>query len=387
MTERNGVGGEPPTVLQVLAPSTGGIRRHVAELVRQTESLGWRDIVAGPDGVMSGVGRQDVAISDGAAWSVRQMLSVRRRLRRHVRTADVVHAHGLKAAAVVASIARRAPMVVTLHNDMVGTHTGMQARVRRVVQGVLLRRADHVVFVSRGDAEHNRTPRAAERRSLVMSFSASPVPTSHPSRTRDRLGIAGDAPLVAVVARLHPQKDLAMFLHAFARLLDSVPTARAVVAGDGPQRDELVGLAATLGLDDAVRFVGAIDDVGDLLAAADVVAISSRWEAGPIVAVEAMQLGTPVVMTDTGAVADIAGRVGAALTVAPGDTDAFSSALAALLTDADRRADVAARARTVAATEFDPTMLVHRIDAVYRSLLTGQRGFRPHSAAGVEHTC
>lgn len=375
--------GSRPTVLHVLGPSTGGIRRHVAELVRQTDSLGWRGVVAGPAGVMDGVGRQDVTISAAGAWSATAMVGIRQRLRQQVRSADVVHAHGIKAAAIASTIGGRAPLVVTLHNDMVGTHAGALARLRRVLQGALLRRADHVVFVSNGDAERNRSPRAAERRSVIMSFAATPAPTAARAHTRRELGIDEGSPLVAVVARLHPQKDLGMFLHAFGKLLDDVPHARAVVAGDGPQRCELERICATLGLADAVRFLGATDHAADLIVAADVVAISSRWEAGPIVAVEAMQLGTPVVMTRSGAVAELAARSAAAAIVAPGDTEAFASELVSLLSDDVRRETLAARGRALAAAEFDPSVLVHRTDALYRGLLSRSARGRRRSTVAI----
>jgi glycosyltransferase involved in cell wall biosynthesis len=368
-----------PTVLQVLGPSAGGIRRHVAELVRQVESLGWRSVVAGPTGVMDGIGRQDVVLSDVSGWPVTGLLRVRRRLRHHVRTADLLHVHGIKAAAVVSSIRGRAPMVVTLHNDMVGTHVGIHAQVRRLVQHLLLRRAEHVIFVSAAGAAANRRTAGDARSSVIMSFSARPVASADRATLRSRLDLPADGPLVAVVARLHPQKDLAMFLRAFAVVRRSVPQARALVAGDGPQRAELEGLRDALGLSGAVHFVGATDAAADLIAAADVFAISSRWEAGPITAVEAMQLGTPVVMTDTGSIAETAGPRGAVRVVPVGDTEAFAAALVSLLADPDARAELADRGRALAEGQYDPSVLVHCVDAVYRRQFDGERHRRPVS--------
>jgi glycosyltransferase involved in cell wall biosynthesis len=304
------------------------------------------------------------------------LLRVRRRLRHHVRTTDLLHVHGIKAAAVVSSIRGRAPMVVTLHNDMVGTHVGVQARVRGLAQRLLLSRADHVIFVSASDLVANRSTAGEGRSSLIMSFSARRVASADRATLRTRLDVPVGAPLVAVVARLHPQKDLAMFLHAFVAVRRRAHDAHAIVAGDGPLRDELEALRDALGLRGAVRFIGATDAAEDLIAAADVVAISSRWDAGPITAVEAMQLGTPVVMTDTGAVAEIAGPRSAALVVPVGDTDGFAAAIATLLDDPDARADLAARGSALAADQYDASALVHRVDAVYRQQLG--RGRRRH---------
>ena len=358
------------TVVQLLGPSAGGIRAHVAELVRQTETLGWSNVVAGPVGVMDGLGAQHLTLGTDASWSATGLFGVRRQfrraLRRQLKHAAVVHAHGLKAAAVALSGRRHVPVVVTLHNDVVGTHTGLAARVRAIGQGLLLRRADQVVFVSRSGADAYRSLVPEARRTVMMSFAARPVPMSTRAETRARLGVADAAPLVVVVARLHPQKALAMFLHAFALVVASSPDARAVVAGDGPLRDELVALRDELGLTDAVHFLGRTDAVADLLAAADVLAISSRWEAGPIVAVEAMQLGVAVVMTDSGAVTEVARRADAASIVPVGNLVEFAAALGSLVADPDRRARIAARGRALVDAEFDASVLVHRIDGVYR---------------------
>lgn len=357
-----------PTVLQVLGPSTGGICRHVAELARQTESLGWRNVVAGPIGVMDGIGQQHAVISGADGWAPQALPRIRRELRSHVHSADVIHAHGLKAAALVLSIPGRGPVVVTLHNDVVGTYAGMKAQASGRAQSALLRRADHVVFVSQAGADARQSVVRPGRHTVMMSFAARPAASASRVETRQRLGVDVGAPLVAVVARLHPQKDVGMFLHALARTRAQVPDVRAVIAGDGPQQSELRAVGDSLGLSDVVQFVGATDAAADLIAAADVVAVPSRWEAGPIVAVEAMQLGTAVVMTDTGAVAESARRNGAAGLVPVGDADAFAAELASLLTDEPRRATMVTRARSLVA-EFDPSMLVHRIDTVYRSLL------------------
>jgi glycosyltransferase involved in cell wall biosynthesis len=379
--------GAPTAALHVLGPSAGGIRVHVAELARRTTAFGWAPTVAAPAGVMDGVldpardGVEVVALGTTADWSARRLLGLRRTLAAEVDGYELVHAHGLKAAVLTLSLRgslgrssrrsgrRRTPVVVTLHNDMVGTHTGIGARLRAFAQRSLLRFADHVVFVSQADADANRRVVPDDRRTVMMSFAARPEPRAGRDDTRRRFGVEPDAPLVVVVARLHPQKDLGMFLRAFAATRRRVRDARAIVAGDGPQHEELLALRDELGLTSSVEFIGATDAAADLMASADVVAISSRWEGGPIVAVEAMQLGAPVLMTDTGAVAELARGPGAAVLVQPGDVDGFAAALTDLLVSPDRRTAVAGAGRALAEAEFDGAALVHRIDRAYRRVL------------------
>jgi hypothetical protein len=98
---------------------------------------------------------------------------------------------------------------------------------------------------------------------------------------------------VVTAARLHPQKGLADLVIAADLLRRRVPGLRWVVLGEGPQRGELERLVAARGLADVVVLAGGRPDVADELAAADAVAVTSRWESGPLVVLEALALGDP----------------------------------------------------------------------------------------------
>lgn len=110
---------------------------------------------------------------------------------------------------------------------------------------------------------------------------------------RRRLGL--DSPAVVVgLGRLHRAKGQDVLLDAWPIVLTSVPRARLVLVGDGPERKSLAQRRVP-----QVSFVGNQDDVADWLAAANVVALPSRWEAGlPLAAIEAMACGRSVVATD-----------------------------------------------------------------------------------------
>lgn len=122
-------------------------------------------------------------------------------------------------------------------------------------------------------------------------------------RAREALGV-GDAHVWLSVGRLEPQKDLPNMLRAFAQLPQGNRTL--LLVGQGPLHDELMALAAELGLDERqVRFLGRRDDVPDLMAAADSYLMSSAWEGLPLVLIEASAAGLPIVATDVGGNAEI----------------------------------------------------------------------------------
>ena len=148
--------------------------------------------------------------------------------------------------------------------------------------------------------------------------------------------------MVLAVGRLAAQKGFDVLLGAAARWRDLDPAPLLAIAGDGPLAGELRARAASLGVDAA--FLGHRDDVADLLAAAAVFVLPSRWEGQPLILQEALRAGAAIVATRVGGIPDLVGD-DAALLVAPGDAAALAAAVRAVLTDARSRAGSAPRHR------------------------------------------
>jgi glycosyltransferase involved in cell wall biosynthesis len=118
-----------------------------------------------------------------------------------------------------------------------------------------------------------------------------------PDAVRREFGLTPGQPLIVTVGHLHSYKNQVMLLRAAARVIQSVPEAKFLIAGEGDMRPELEGLRARLGLGNRVFLPGRRRDVPSLLAAADVFALTSRWEGLPVSVLEAMALARPVVVT------------------------------------------------------------------------------------------
>ena len=266
-------------VLQVLGPSTGGIRVHVGELTRRLRDRGWVVDVAGPAGVMDGAGDQTAEVAVPSSWNPRAIRRVRGQLRSLLGgpgatdVPDVVHVHGLKAALVVLTIRRRPPVVLTVHNLVAGTQEGAARRLLGRVEGAIVRRVDEVIVISPEIGDRIADLQPADRRHDVLPVSPRREPTTDRAGVRASYGIAADAPLVVIVARHHPQKDLPMFLEAMAAVHDRVPDVRAVMVGDGPERDALTSERHRRSLDDVVVIAGHRPNPIDEMQAADVVAV------------------------------------------------------------------------------------------------------------------
>jgi glycosyltransferase involved in cell wall biosynthesis len=128
------------------------------------------------------------------------------------------------------------------------------------------------------------------------------------------------------IGRLVAQKNHRLLLDAFAR--HAGPEDTLVIAGDGPERDRLVGQAHALGLGSQVRFVGHVGDVRALYSEADVFVLSSSYEGVPAVILEALAAGLPIAATNCSVSMEwLTGYRAFGVVVPPGDPDALGRAM------------------------------------------------------------
>ena len=149
---------------------------------------------------------------------------------------------------------------------------------------------------------------------------------------------------ILCVARFTPQKNHAVLLGAMARLARVRPGAVLLLVGEGPEEDRMRRRAARLGLADRVRFLGRRDDVPALMTEADLLVLPSAFEGLPLVVLEAMAAGLPVVASRIGGVVEALGPEHPWL-VPPGDRRTLASALSDALGDGPARAEAARRQR------------------------------------------
>lgn len=198
---------------------------------------------------------------------------------------------------------------------------------------------DRVITVSRGvAASHLDAGVPADRVRTVANGIEDPLrrppsPLSTPAAVRSRLGIPGGAPLIVSVGRLAPQKGFDILLSAAPAVLRRSPNARFLIVGSGPLDPWVDARISELGLGDAVHRLRHSSDVPALLADATAVALPSRFEGLPLVALEAMAMGRPVVGTRVcGLDETVAHRI-TGLLAPPEDVRAFAAALCAVLED------------------------------------------------------
>jgi glycosyltransferase involved in cell wall biosynthesis len=199
------------------------------------------------------------------------------------------------------------------------------------------------------------------------------------ARARASLGVANATPLLLAIARHEHQKGLDVLLEALPAVRARVPAARLAIAGrDGNQTPLLREAVARSGLEGAVQFLGARDDVPDLLCAADLVVIPSRWEGLSNVLIEAMALEAPVVASDLPTLHDAVSDGETARLVPPGDPGALAGAIVEALEDLDGATVRAARAHRRFLDDFTIDRVVDQMAAFYERALVAA-GRKPGS--------
>ncbi len=164
---------------------------------------------------------------------------------------------------------------------------------------------------------------------------------------RRELKIPPSAPVVGIVAALRPEKNHELFLQAAKLTRARMPDARFIIVGDGPMRPQLEQLSQSLGIADAVHFVGTRADIPELLSLCDVFSLTSHNEANPVSILEALATGKPVVATNVGSVCESV-RSGETGFLAPaGDAEAISDRQCLLLTDRALAARMGANGRAL----------------------------------------
>ena len=339
-------------IAQVLSASTGGIGRHVASIAARMRDRGHQVRIFCPDVTARAQHLEDLGLE------VLPLASLRR-----AAGADVLHAHGFKAAGYALPLSKiiRVPSVVTWHNAVLGS--GGSARTARVLQRLVARGADLTLGAS-SDLVVEAIRLGARRAQLApVAAPALPVATVSREEERARLGLSPDDLMVLTVSRLAPQKNLGLLADVAAAVRDRADL-QFVVVGEGPERPALERRIADDG--SRIRLLGHRDDMPSLLHAADLALLTSTWEARALVAQEALLSGLPLISTRVGGIEELVGD--AAVLVEPGDAAGTVRRLVALADDPQERARLAAASLRQAAGWPDEDAVVEDLLARYAAL-------------------
>jgi glycosyltransferase involved in cell wall biosynthesis len=289
-----------------------------------------------------------------------------------------VNGHNPTGGLAAALAARLAGVPVVLRTEHSLHYAGRHSAAWPVLERLATALTTRVVCVCETVRESHvsRLPRASRRFVTVLN-GISPAPARRPrAEIRAELGFGPAERVALTVGSLTPQKAQHVLLEAFARVAREVPGSRLLVAGEGPLRSTLEARREALGLEESVVFLGAREDVADLLEAADVFTLSSRREGLPVTLLEAMRAGRPAAVTRAGGCAEAVTDGATGSLVPVDDAAALGAALGALLADPDRGARLGTAGRERWEREFTAARMVRQTEALYESALAATRGGR-----------
>lgn len=301
---------------------------------------------------------------------LRATIDLARSLRRS--GADLVHCSDVVATLDTALAARLAGLPVVSH--VRNPHEHIPARHRPI-----LRLVSHFVFVSQHARDHFYA-RIPSTRASVIYDGLSGVGIDH-DEAREAVGrefkLDPGVQLVGMVARLAPQKDYATLIRAARRVVEATPNTHFFLVGDystepGSRRtyEELLVLIAELGLADHITFTGFRSDVPTLVAAMDVMVLSTNFEGFGLAVLEAMAEGRPVVATAVGGIPEFVRDGVTGLLHRHADDAHLASQIESLLRDHALAERLGESGRRLVKSDFSTAGFSRRIAELYDSLLS-----------------
>ena len=364
----------PPVAIQLV--STGGFygaERTLLELATFLRDRGWDSRIVALEGDGAGelirrAKEQGIAGEAYVPSGRLGLLPMLRRLKTMLawESRAVVHSHGYKPDILLAALGvpRRLPCLATCHSWYSET---AKLKTLEYLDKRALRRFDYVVAVSDEiyrDLCASRTP--AGRLSRIDNGISVPVLDAHRiGQIRAEWNLAPGEKLIVQIGRLAKSKRNALLLKAMADLPRAL-AARLVLVGDGEERAALVERARSLGIEGRVLFAGYRRDAAAIMAAADVLAITSDKEGLPIVVLEAMAVGCPIIATAVGEIPQVLSPESAWI-IPVDDGAALLSALQEALGEASPARARAAKAKCIFLEHYERDAMGRHYIALYES--------------------
>jgi len=286
------------------------------------------------------------------------------------------HAHYAIPNAVAAQLARdmlprekRFRLVTTLHGTditLVGSHPSFYRATRYGMESSCAVTAVSNWLSEETMHEFHLTRPVKTIYNFIDLEKFQPRPVNRAALAKD------DEKIVMHISNFRPVKRVTDVVRAFRKMLDQV-NARLIMMGDGPERIGAMGVARQLGITDRITCLGNVENVEELLPAADLVFQPSEHESFGLVPLEAMACEVPVLVTASGGITEVVEQGVHGYLCEVGDIDAMARHGVEILADPVRAREMGKRGREHAIRKFSPDLIVGEYEALYDNLILHRR--------------
>ncbi len=367
----------PPSPIPVAffsnAQARGGAEEHMLTLLRGLDRKCFRLFLVCPDEVaelVAGDVPPDVTVLRLLLRSPRQlgaMMQLGSFLRRE--RIAVLHSHLFYASLFASPVARACGVPVIVETPHINEFWRQGWKARYFVDRLAGRCVDRYIAVSHANARYLIDVKGlpAHKVEVIQNGCDLRRYAVNPSTglARQACGFSPQDQVLLVVGRLEPQKGHAVMLQALAALRQEFPRVRLACVGEGALRASLEDQTRSLGCQDIVRFAGFQRNVAEWLSAADVVVLPSLFEGLPLVAIETLAAGRPMVATAVDGTPEVVidGQTGR--TVPPSDPQALAEAIADMLRDPARAAALASAGHAWVGERFSEQRQIQKTEELY----------------------
>ncbi len=364
-------------VLHILS-STGyhGAENMAAELIRQLSHLGIKNHVGVfYDGKRSNKDLLDVVndyIEDGFVFPCRGKIDVKTlfSLHQYVKknNINIIHSHKYKTNlyALVARIGTEARLVSTCHNWL---GQSLKWRFYKTLDKNILRMFDAVIGVSDEIVRELKTSIAYNKINKIENgIDIKRFCRSDKHNAKKQLGLLNKK-IIGYVGRLSQDKGITYLFQAMRNLIDQRHNLHVLIVGDGEYRRALIDYARSLHINDYVTFTGTRSDTPLIYSSLDVFVLPSLQEAFPLVILEAMACGIPVVATDVGDIPRIIEENVSGFIIKPKSAEAIRNGIGRLLLNEDTAEQIGLAACTKVRENYSSELMARRYNEIYMQVL------------------
>jgi glycosyltransferase involved in cell wall biosynthesis len=292
---------------------------------------------------------------------------------------DIAQTHALKSNLFGILAARKAKVPVIIGTEMTLkdiAHTPLTRMRDRLIQPLVslsIKYSNRFMVTSEYIKKQWYDPRyAAKYRVIYPPFNLEKYRMAQ-TNSLNRADLSNDhEPTIGFVGRLSEEKGVQTLIEAMVSVRDKAPNARLLIAGTGPIEHRLKKLVAETGLNESVTFMGFCSNVFEMLHNVDIFVLPSRTEGCPIVVLEAMAMGIPVIATNVGGTPELIEDNVTGLLVQSNAPDELARSIVELLTDRERAEKMGRAGYERAFSVFHPKKFVESIERMYLELLKQQ---------------